>query len=114
MAQNRNKLIGLLIGNISNAVIHKILEESIGDEMLRKHYDKELLNSVEIAKRYREKINPVKKPLPEKDAENIKNKIIGKVANELQLRISKGYRNINLDLVEDIVNEMLINMKVKD
>ena len=48
MAQNRNKLIGLLIGNVSNAVIHKILEDAVEDEAIRKYYDKELLNSLEI------------------------------------------------------------------
>ena len=59
MTQNRNKLIALFIGNISNAVVHKILEEAVEDEVIRKYYDKELLNSIEIAKRYREKINPI-------------------------------------------------------
>ena len=114
MAQNRNKLIDLLIGNLANAAVHKILQEAIEDEILRKYYDKELLNSIEIAKKYREKINPVNKALKEKDIEHIKNKVIHKVNSELKLRIAKGYRNINLDLIGAIVDNMLTEMKVKD
>ena len=114
MTQNRSKLIDLFIGNLANAVIHKILERAINDEILRKYYDKELLNSIEIAKRYREKINPIAKPLPQNDIQYIKNKTINKVNRELKLRIEKGYKNINLDLVEVTVDRMLIDMKVKD
>lgn len=114
MTQNRSKLIDLFIGNLANAIAHKILEEAVDDEIIRKYYDKELLNSLKIAKNYREKINPINEPLPEKDIKHIKNKIIGKVQSELKLRISKGYKNINLDLVEDTANKMLVDMKVKD
>ena len=35
MTQNRNKLIDLFIGNIANAVVHKILEQAVDDEILR-------------------------------------------------------------------------------
>ena len=107
MARNRNKLIDLLIGNATNAVVHKILEEAIDDEVIRKYYDKELLNSLKIARDYREKINPTTGPLPEKDIEFIKNKVRMKANNELKLRISKGYKNINLDSVEGIANDIL-------
>lgn len=113
MTQNRNKLIGLFIGNLANAVLHKILEQAVEDELLRKYYDKELLSSIEIAKKYREKINPINRPLPEKDIGHIKSKVINKVSSELKLRIDKGYKNINLDLVENIANKMLVDMKVK-
>ena len=114
MTQNRNKLIDLFIGNIANAVLHKILEQAVDDEVLRKYYDKELLNSVKIAKKYREKINPSHKALPEKDIEYIKSKLINKVNIELKLRIEKGYKNINLDLAEDLVDKILADMKVKN
>ena len=114
MAQNKNKLIDLFIGNIANAVVHKILEQAIDDELLRKYYDKELLNSIEIAKKYREKINPINKPLPEKDAQYIKGKIANKVNSELKLRIAKGYKNINLNLVESVVDKILLDMNVND
>jgi len=114
MTQNRNKLIDLFIGNIANAVVHKILEQAVEEELLRKYYDKELLNSVEIARRYRAKINPINNILPEKDIEYIKSKVINKVNSELKLRIAKGYKNINLDLVVIIADKMLVDMKVKD
>ena len=71
MAQNRNKLIDLFIGNISNSIVHKILEKAINDKELANRYNKELLSSLKIARRYREKINPVNAPLPDKDIEHI-------------------------------------------
>ena len=86
---NRNKLIDLFISNLANVVLHKILEIAIDDEIIRKHYDKELGHSLEIAKKYREKINPVEDILPSKDIEYIKNKVINKVNSELKIRIEK-------------------------
>ena len=109
---NRNKLIDLFIGNMSNCIIHKILEKAIEDENIRDHYNKELLESLNIAIRYREKINPNLKPLPEKDINYIRERIIRKVNAELKLRISKGYKNIDLKSVELIVDEMLSQTKV--
>ena len=111
MSQNRNKLIGLFIGNMSNCVIHKILEKAVDEENIRNHYDKELLNSLEIAKRYREQINPSHKALPDKDIVDIKQKIITKVNSELRLRVEKGYKNIDLGLVEETVDELLKETK---
>jgi len=55
MVQNRNRLIELFIGNITNSVIHKILEKAINDEDISNRYEKELINSLEIAKKYRGK-----------------------------------------------------------
>lgn len=113
MTQNKSKIIDLFIGNLANAIVHKILEEAVDDEVIRKYYDKELLNSLKIAKNYREKINPANKPLPEKDVGYIKDKIKNKVNSELRIRISKGYKNINLDLVENTINKMLLEMNVQ-
>jgi hypothetical protein len=112
--QNRNKLIGLFIGNLSNAVTHAILEKAISEEQkeLLFHYTNELKNNFDIAKKYREKINPKLSPLPEKDTKEIKDKIVKKVKSELLLRISKGYRNINLDLIEKEVDLFLGLLKV--
>lgn len=110
MALNRKKLVDLFIGNISNAILHRILEKAIEDEVIRKYYDKEFLNSFEIAKKYREKINPVDSKLP--DSSEIKNIIIKKVNNELKIRILKGYKNIDLSLVEAITNIILSELKV--
>lgn len=107
MVQNRSKLITLFIGNISNSIIHKILEEATVQEELYDKYNKELLTSLEIAKRYRRKINPVNKNFSKKDREDIRNRIIKKVNSELQLRISKGYLNINLNLIEKVTDKFL-------
>ena len=112
MPQNRNKLIELFIGNISNAVVHEILTKAIDDENIRRHYDKELKVSFDTAKKYREKINPVNTKLPDKDIEYIKKKIITKVKNELLLRINKGYEHINLDLIEEQIDKNLKDMSV--
>lgn len=110
MVHNRKKSIDSFVGNISNAILHRILEKSIEDDIIRKYYDKEFLNSFEIAKKYREKINPINNTL--KEASEIKNIIIKKVTNELKIRISKGYKNIDLSLVEPTTNSILSELKV--
>ena len=112
MVQNRNKLIDLFIGNISNSILHEILEKATDDEGISNKYNKELLNSLDIAKKYREKINPVNTQLPRKDITYIKTKVINKIRVELMLRISKGYDNIDLDLMEELVDKTLKNMNV--
>mgnify|MGYP001616548739 CR=1 FL=1 len=110
MAINRKKMINLFIGNISNAVLHRILEQAVEDDVIRKYYDKEFLNSFEIAKSYRGKINPVNSKLPE--SSEIKDLITKKVNNELKLRISKGYKNIDLSLVESTTNVILSELRI--
>jgi len=112
MVQNRNKLIDLFIGNISNSIIHQVLQKAIEEENIRERYNKEFLASLDIAKRYREKINPRDIPLPEKDISYIKPRIIKKVIAELKLRISKGYLNIDIGLVEPTVDKLLRRMNV--
>ena len=111
MVQNRNKLIDLFIGNISNSVIHQILEKAINKEMSSK-YRKELITSLEIAKKYRQKVNPINSPLPHKDISYIRKKIVNKVRAELLIRIVKGYKNINLDLVDQLVDKLLKDTNV--
>lgn len=110
MALNRKKSVKLFIGNVSNAVLHKILEEAVEDETIRKYYDKEFLNSLDIARKYRENINPVNSKLPE--SSEIKEAVIRKVNNELKVRVSKGYKNIDLSLVEFNTNKFLSELKV--
>ena len=112
MTQNRNKLIELFIGNIVNAVLHTILEKAINKEDLIDKYRKELKASFETAKKYREKINPVNAPLPEKDYSYIKEKIIKKIKTELKIRIKKGYKNLDLEAVEEEVNNILEEMNI--
>ncbi|MBS3105713.1 hypothetical protein J4234_05640 [Candidatus Woesearchaeota archaeon] len=110
MALNRKKFIDLFIGNASNAILHKILEKAVEDEIIRKYYDKEFLNSFELAKKYREKINPISSNLPEYS--EIKERIMKKVNNELKIRISKGYKNIDLNLVESATDGILSQLRV--
>ena len=112
MSQNRNKLIGLMIGNLANAIVHKILENAITDENIRNHYNKELEISINKASEYRKKINPINAALQEKDIEYIKQKITKKVNLELSARISKGYTHINLNLVDKTVTEALERIKI--
>jgi len=111
MPQNRNKLIELFISNLTNSIIHEILEKATKQDELIRHYNLELLNSLNIAKKYREKINPSTE-LPYKDIIYIRNKVINKVRNELRLRISKGYTNIHLDLIEPLIGKYLKETKV--
>lgn len=109
MPQNRNKLINLFIGNISTAIIHKILIEAIKDKSkeIADHYQKEIENAINISKKYRGKINPIKAHLSDRNISYIKIKIIRKVKTELMNRISRGYKNINLNLVDELVDKIL-------
>ena len=112
MTQNRNKLIELFIGNISNSIAHEVLERAVIKDFMADKYRKELIVSMDLAKKYREKINPLNEPLPEKDINYIKNKIINRVKSELNLRISKGYKNIDLYITEELVLKALSNLNI--
>ena len=112
MVQNRNKLIILLVGNISNSIIHIILEQSVNKPELTDKYRKESISSFEIAKKYREKMNPLAEFFPQNDIEYIKKRIIIKVTAELRRRIASGYKNINLSLVEREVNRAMKILKI--
>ena len=109
---NRNKLIELFISNLSNVIIHSILERAIEQPEIVNVYQKEMKNSLDISKAYREKINTLNKTFPEKDIDYIKNKIKRKVQSELLLRISKGYKNINLNLIDEKTNSILEELKI--
>jgi len=50
MTQNRNKLIRLFISNLSNSIVHTILEQAINREEIADKYRKELNNSFDIKK----------------------------------------------------------------
>lgn len=114
MPQNRNKLIDLLIGNLSNAVTHAILEKSIKDQKFIDGYRKEMEVSMNIAMKYRSEITPFKTYLKIEEADSIKIKITNKVNNELNKRIAKGYTGIDLNLVSEIVNKFLKKIKIKE
>ncbi|MBI3623701.1 hypothetical protein HY212_06515 [Candidatus Pacearchaeota archaeon] len=114
MVQNRNKIIDIFIGNLANSIVHIILEKAIkkDKDYLSDKYRKEFITSFEVAKRYRDKINPIKVPLPEKDASYIKEKIIKKIKAELRVRILKGYENIDLNEVENKVEKGLTELGI--
>jgi len=114
MSQNRNKLIELFIGNLANSVLHGVLEKAIKDKELSKRYTKELLNSFNLAQKYREKINPVDTPLLLSDTVYIKDKIIRKVHAELRLRTARGYENLDASIVKGFVENSLKELKVVD
>ncbi len=109
---NRNKLLELFISNLSNVIVHKILEKAIEKPEISSVYAKEMKNSFEISKTYREKINPPDKSLPEIDIEYIKRKVKRKVQSELLLRISRGYENINLNEIDEEISKVLKDLKV--
>lgn len=91
---NRNKLLKLFVSNLANVIIHRVLEKAIDKPEIAKVYTKEVKNSFEIAKKYREKINPIDKVLPSQDIEDLRQKIISKVKAELNLRIERGYKTL--------------------
>lgn len=112
MVHNRNKLINLFIGNLSNAVLHHILEQAIHQEELTQRYHKESITSLTLAKEYRAKINPLGFSLPASDGVYIRQKVLQKVTAELNLRISKGYQQINISLAEEFVDQALKDLKI--
>jgi hypothetical protein len=109
---NRNKLIDLFVSNISNVILHRILEKAIHIPEIASKYHKEVTNSYEIAKKYREKINPTDSALPAIDIEEIKRKISTRVRSEIRIRTDKGYKNIDLGLVDSLIEETLGEMKI--
>ena len=112
MAQNKKKLIQILIGNLANAVVHEILEKSIDKEELTSKYRKELITSFEIAKKYREKINLINMPLNEKTIIEIREKVHTRVKSELIIRVSKGYTGIQIELIDEIIDKMLRGLNI--
>ena len=109
---NRNRLLELFCANLSNAIVHQILETAIDVPEISEKYFKEVKNSWQIAKNYREKINPVNRSLPSHDLEEIKAKVINNITAELKLRIDRGYTNINLSLVPEFVDKALKELNV--
>lgn len=109
---NRNKLLALFVSNLANAIVHQILEKAIDKPEIAQGYNKEVLNSWNIAKRYREKILPIDRGLSFHDMEEVRAKIISKVRAELKLRITKGYANIDLSLLEPLTDKSLKDLGV--
>ncbi len=110
MTQNRNKLIEHLIGNLSNSIIHSILEKSY--DLHKDKYNKESVSSFQKAIIYRNKINPISKPLPDADVEYVKSKLKNKITSELLKRIALNYKNINLSLIDQEVDKALKDLQI--
>ena len=110
MPQNRNKLVDLFVANITNAIVHQVLEKAIDNAEIANKYVKELRTSSDTAKKYREKINPANKALP--DIKEIKDKIIKKAHAKLLIRVTNGYENINLNLVDELLTKALKELNV--
>ena len=112
MPQNRKKMLDLFIGNISSAISHEILMISTENKELASRYKKERDNLIVISEKYRHNINPISDILPDKDIEYIKSKVKNKIKSELSSRIKKGYRNINLNIIEELIEKYLRAVKV--
>ena len=101
--QNRNKLLKHLIGHLSTAVTHRILQEAIAEEILRKYYGKEAMHAMEKAIEYRKSINPPDTPI----SEDIRERIMRNVRNELQKRQAKGYPGLDFERIPVVTDAML-------
>ena len=110
MTQNRNKLLDLLIGNLSNSIIHSILGKSC--DLHKDKYNKESISSLQKSIIYRNKINPTSKPLLDADAEYIKPRLKNKITSELLKRIALNYQNINLSLIDPEINSTLKKLNI--
>ncbi len=104
-SRNKKKLLRIILGNLSNAILHEILAESAITE-LREHYSKEAANSLEVALKYRQKLSS-----RFTISENMKSKLIRIVNNKLNQRIRMGYKNLNLTKVEINVEYFLKKIK---
>jgi predicted Zn-dependent protease len=104
-SKNKKKLLKIILGNLSNAILHEILADAVFNE-LRFYYSKESTNSLEIAIRYRQKLSanfsfPV----------HLKLKLIQLIRSKLNQRIRKGYKNIDLTKIESFVEKYLQKIK---
>lgn len=105
-------MIDLFTGKISDVIVHEISDRAIDNPDISKKYLKEIKVSLDSADWYRKKINPIHRALPMKDIEIIKERVKRNVKSELMSRIKKGYKDINLDLVDELVNKHLRQMNV--
>lgn len=111
MSQNKPDIIKRFIGIASNIVTHKVLIKTELEDDTRKYYVKEIERDIDIALKYRWKINPAKRALPQNDGEEIRKKILLKVNAELQKRIDKGY-NVDISLADEEINIFLEDQNV--
>ncbi len=111
MSQNRPDIIKRFIGVASNIITHKVLIKAELEKDLRNYYTKEIERDIDIALKYRNKINPVNRMLPQRDSKEIKENILLKVKAELQKRVDKGYK-VNLSKIDEEIDNFLKEQNV--
>ncbi|MBI2558495.1 hypothetical protein HYW20_04185 [Candidatus Woesearchaeota archaeon] len=111
MSQNRPDIIKRFIGVASNIITHKVLIKTELEKDLRNYYTKEMERDIDIALKYRNKINPVNRMLPQRDSKEIKENILLKVKAELQKRVDKGYK-VNLSKIDEEIDDFLKEQNV--
>ncbi|HLC96623.1 MAG TPA: hypothetical protein VJH97_04835 [Candidatus Nanoarchaeia archaeon] len=109
---NRPDSIKRFIGVASNTITHKILVKSELKEELRVYYQNEISRDVDIALAYRNNLNPLQENLPDKDAREIKKKVLLRVRAELMKRKDKGY-TIDFSLIGEETEKFLRECKVQ-
>ena len=111
MSQNRPDLIKRFVGVASNIIAHKILIKAELEEDLREYYNKEIKRDIDIALKYRDKINPVNRLLPQRDSKEIRDSILSKVKAELLKRVDKGY-NADMSKIDGEIDNFLKEQNV--
>src|SRR3989338_2721577 len=111
MSQNRTDLIKRFIGVASNIIAHKVLIKTELEENLREYYAKEIKRDIDIALKYRNRINPMNKLLPKRDSKEIRESILLKVKAELLKRIDKGY-SVDLSKIDEEIDNFLKEQNV--
>lgn len=106
MSQNRPDLIKRFIGVASNIITHRALIKAELEENLRDYYAKEIERDIGIALKYRSRINPAERLLPQKDSKEIRENILLKVKAELLKRIDKCY-NVDLTKIDEEIDKFL-------
>ncbi len=110
MTQNRNKILDLMTGSLSNAIVHSILELSCDETALKAKYKKEAFNSFQIALEFRNRINPLFRPLPQRPLIEIK--VTRRVEAELNNRIRKGYIGVDVTIIKAQVEKYFQELRI--
>lgn len=110
MTQNRNKVLSLMTGSLSNAIVHSILELSCDETALKEKYKKEASDSFQIALKFRNRINPLFRLLPQRSLIEIR--VARRVEAELNNRIKRGYVGVDMTLVRTQIEEYFRELRI--
>ena len=111
MSQNRPDLIKRFIGVARNIIAHKVLIKAELEKDLREYYTKEIERDIDIALKYRNRINPANRLLPQRDSKEIRESILLKVKAELLKRVDKGYK-VDLSKIDGEIDNFLKEQNV--